>query len=378
MLSAARAWQRAGQQVPDDVRGQWDAILTERGIRDLLGGVLDAAEISPPWLLTSIFGPRHQHVGRYSEYGILRGRQRRQLIGYVGDVLVPSLPLPAPRWAPPPLSWLLFHPTTILRRHARPADERAFADEAWVFINGIMTDATIAQLNAAYLVRLFRRPITIIQNSTDGLVADLLECAAAKAAWRNGEAATKALPEIYRQLRDPQIERVVVIAHSQGTIIASVVLAALTGLNRFDTTGTGPLDLARFDPPAEAELAKLELYCLANCATTMRQQAVGRRVPFIESYGNEFDIVARLGVLAPHPVERDVQIDGPRFIRDGAWGHLLNQHYLDAIAAAQYDHGRPGPRQPGAVPFALLNGDTYPAAEPRLYQYLDGGKPPPL
>lgn len=39
------------------------------------------------------------------------------------------------------------------------------------------------------------------------------------------EAATKALHEIYRRLRDPQIERVVVIAHSQGTIIASVVLA---------------------------------------------------------------------------------------------------------------------------------------------------------
>jgi hypothetical protein len=69
-------------------------------------------------------------------------------------------------------------------------------------------------------VHLFRRPITIIQNSTDGLVEDLLECVAAKVAWRNGEAATKALHEIYRRLRDPQIERVVVIAHSQGTIIA--------------------------------------------------------------------------------------------------------------------------------------------------------------
>jgi hypothetical protein len=277
---------------------------------------------------------------------------------------------------PPPLSWLLFHPTTILRRPARPEDERAFADEAWVFINGIMTDAAIAQLNAAYLVHLFHRPITIIQNSTDGLVEDLLECAAAKVAWRNGEAATKALPEIYRRLSDPQIERVVVIAHSQGTIIASVVLAALTGLGPFAANGTGPLDLARFERPTDAELAKLELYCLANCATTMRRRGVGRPVPFIESYGNEFDIVARLAVLAPHPVERDVHIDGPRFIRRGAWGHLLNQHYLDPIAAAQYHHGRPGARQPGAVPFALLNGDQYPGADPRLYHYLDGGMPP--
>ena len=40
---------------------------------------------------------------------------------------------------------------------------------------------------------------------------------------------------------------------------------------------------------------------------------LGRPRPWIESYGNEHDVVARLGVLAPHSAERSVHIDGSRY-----------------------------------------------------------------
>ena len=47
-----------------------------------------------------------------------------------------------------------------------------------------------------------------------------------------GEAATVAFPAIYDALKDPQKERVVVVAHSQGTLIAAVVLRLMEFIYR--------------------------------------------------------------------------------------------------------------------------------------------------
>ena len=69
------------------------------------------------------------------------------------------------------------------------------------------------------------------------------------------------------------------------------------------------------------ELRKLEIYCFANCASEMAQIKFrgGKEwpVPWIESYGNENDIVARLGVLANVTGPGSVRIDGDRYKRDG-------------------------------------------------------------
>jgi hypothetical protein len=137
-----------------------------------------------------------------------------------------------------------------------------------------------------------------------------------------------------------------------------------------------PLDPADFPPLLPEEVAKLEVYCLANCATSMRYVTSGPDgpVPWIESYGNEFDIVARLGVLAPNPKRWNVEIDGPRYERVGAWGHLLNEHYLAPIERAQKKGRKRGPRTETADPFVLVNSDVFPAARvPRIYRYLNGG-----
>lgn len=77
-------------------------------------------------------------------------------------------------------------------------------------------------------------------------------------------------------------------------------------------------------------MRKLEMYCFANCATEMRSAPVkiggknGVGPAWIESYGNEMDIVARLGVLADSTGPGGVRIGGDRYIRNAAWGHLLN------------------------------------------------------
>ena len=56
-----------------------------------------------------------------------------------------------------------------------------------------------------------------------------------------------------------------------------------------------PINLGDFDELTGEELAKLEVYCFANCANRMETIGTwqGRPVPWIESYGNEKDIVAR-------------------------------------------------------------------------------------
>jgi hypothetical protein len=120
------------------------------------------------------------------------------------------------------------------------------------------------------------------------------------------------------------------------------------------------------------------VYCFANCASTMRyvDDTAAGPLPWIESYGNEFDVVARLGMLAPNPLRRGMAIDGPRYECKGAWGHLLNQHYLRAIDATQRVGHTRGPANPTAAPYVLNNAGDFPdAPQPRLFGYINGGSP---
>ncbi len=125
------------------------------------------------------------------------------------------------------------------------------------------------------------------------------------------------------------------------------------------------------EPVTEQELRKLEFYCFANCATEMRRLRFRSRhkAPWIESYGNANDIVARLGVLSNTNGCGRVQIAGDRYERAGAWGHLLNAHYLFPMMEA---HGSGDPKG-GLAP---LNRNLFPT--PRLFDYLQGKTPPPL
>jgi hypothetical protein len=314
-------------------------------------------------------------------------------VRFLASVGFLAVPRRAPSWVPQPASWLFWRPTVILQRPDQYGSWTSFPDEAWFFINGVATTDEVAQLNAAFISDLFHRPVTIIQNSTCGLVPDLVECALSKQSPRTTEAARKAFPAIHAALKSGK-HRVVIIAHSQGTIITSVVLHLLEAMTspassqRLPKGGgfAGPvfvlpedydIDPSHFPPLTEAELARLEVYCFANCASRMKHCRApvdgGPPIPWIESFGNEHDIVARLGMLAPRAAKWGIEIDGPRYVADGACGHLLNEHYLAAIEPAQKVGHKPGGRG-GTAPYRLLNGDDYPGATtPRLFRYINGG-----
>lgn len=382
---------------------------TESHVLDLGGLVIDALRINPPILPLSILGKPRGWIPpyrRYSEFKALDLWHPWRTLKTLINVTIPSAPRTPPPFGPPVLNNIFWQPTVILQRPDQYGSYTSFPNEAWFFVNGIMTNDVIAHINSAYLSHLFHRPITLIQNSTDSALLDLIECAYGKE-WRQmTEPAAKAFPAIYDALKSPHKEKVVVIAHSQGTIIMANVLRMLYAITErtmnldaqlaeivgaaamsayvdpmFVYPDEMPLDLDDFEPLDPEELAKLELYSFATCATEMGYfQPPGqdhRPIPWIEHFGNEFDIVARLGMQAPRPDHWRINIDGPRYVHAGAWGHLLNEHYLYAIEDAQKEGRRRGARN-AAAPFTLINGSQLPASGhslsgPRLFQYINGG-----
>lgn len=369
-------------------------------VGELAAIALDALQITPPLYINSIFGPPRSWLPpyeRFSEYSLLNPWRPLRTLKFLQNTWLPSLPLTPPLFNPPFLDDLFWQPTVILQRPDHYGSYTSFPDEAWFFINGIMTNDAVAQLNAALLAELFHRPITLIQNSTSSLITDLLQCALDKMNWRITEPVVKAFPALYDALTSPYKQRVVLIAHSQGTIVAAVLLRLLKQITQIERPAGAPLPAASYAPPEfifpdgapldasdfaplqERELAKLEIYSFATCGNVMAHlhpARPGRRaIPYIEHFGNEFDIVARLGMQAPHAGEHRIQIEGPRFLRPDAWGHLLNAHYLYPMAAAQRQGRRRGGRGTSA-PFVLLDADTiHTPSSPRLYAYINGGAP---
>src|SRR3974390_1849830 len=389
---------------------------------DLAFNVSYALQICPPDYVHSILGDPGSlstETCPRTELQLAEFREWSKGLAALAHILIPALP-----WGPPafsfPFSDVLFRPSVVFRYPRHPTVENRTPKEMWFFINGICTDRSVIRLNADFLYRLFKRPRTVVHNFTRGILADLAACAVGKEWDQMTESAAVAFPPIYAALKDKNCERLILLGHSQGTILCAVVLAALQELNAphqkwlralvdvgleravarklatrwdferilqgaKDGRDVKPAVLSSFlwpghgrrqpEPVTREELHKLEIYCFANCATEMhpipfKGRGANQAGPaWIESYGNEMDIVARLGVLANIQGPGSVRIAGDRYIRNAAWGHLLNAHYLHPMMAAR-DAKKP------AGGLVALQGNR--RSIPRLFGYLDAKSPPPL
>lgn len=356
---------------------------SQRSLGQLLHGVWDAAAFSPAKWIPSILGRPLSVLppyGKFSEYRhvVPVYAAPGMLLKYWPDVLIPSLPIETPDWAPSIAGLLTFQPSTVEEVPDKWGATTSFPQEEWFLINGILTNDDLARVNAAYLGHLFRRPVTLVQNATSGAFMDLAECALGKSHITSTEAAKVALPPIHAALIDPQKTRVVVIAHSQGTIIVSNVVERLAELLAGEVPPPGS-SREGLRPLTYEEIAKLEVYAFANCATRMRYVDEQQRVPWFESYANEWDIVARLGAIAPDKPSAGIEISGPVYWRPGAYGHLLNEHYLIPMERRQLRAQRPS-GDGTAAPYELLTGTGNPQTDrvPRLYSYINGGRPAPF
>jgi hypothetical protein len=274
--------------------------------------------------------------------------------------------------------------------------------EEWFFVNGICTNQEVAIQNAQELSTLFKRQVNLLYNRTDGVLFDLIECAAGKAWDKMTDGARQALGPLVSALCNPKVKRVILVSHSQGTIMAAVLLKtleeAILKSERKRTLVVAPkrrkgarvsperraarriLLRHREDPAVvdaltrltRADIGKLELYCFANCATSMEPfvalsdgDCPPRHAPWIESYGNEFDLVAQLGMLTPAHGVGSSRILGDRYERKGARGHLLNAHYL-APLIEELDTTNGTLLEPFHDNLRT---------RPRLHDYLDGKSP---
>lgn len=205
--------------------------------------------------------------------------------------------------------------------------------EKWFFINGICTSPPIAILNGLELAKAFHRPIHLIHTPTAGIVKDLWDSVTARTLRKDGKLGRAAYDVIKEALRSH--DKVVIVAHSQGTIVSSYIARKLLKDRRF-----------RHLAP------KLEIYCLAGVADSFRvdpqmSEHFGRGVPYVEHFANGMDFFCRIGVLAH--LERTA---GAVFVLPQRTGHLLNDHYIPGIWRGEYCNRRS-----------------------RLFKYIDGATP---
>jgi hypothetical protein len=399
---------------------------------DLLKIGIETLNFFPPMYIQSILGPAYTWVippRKNSEFTILDIWKPIETLRYIRDITVPAVPHEPPNLLrvlfPDFINRFFWRPSTFFQQPDQHDSVRSFPDEHWFFINGIATNKDVSKMNTDCLATIFHRPITAIQNATSSTILDLVECAVGKEykvmpninhPGTMTEPALKAAVAILTALETPETKRVVLIAHSQGTIITANILRAVTraleeckktdGLEELTSQLIGEVKteelkeiyyafksilLQFFDEDDDEsgsseskvlnKLKKLEIYTFANCANTMKYVDEKQQIPRIESFGNEKDLVSRLGMLSPELNKPDglVTIDGAMYVNDtpwnkkhSCWGHLLNQHYLFAVD----DYLSNSANQPTDNPYHLkkCQQGQY-QAMPRLYQYFHGGTP---
>lgn len=347
-----------------------------------------------------------------TEFALLSGSDPARAAEVLAQLVIPALPRRLPAWARlqprlKPAVRLLLRPSRVYRyRPARPRPDPT-PDQSWFFLDGIGSSRPLLMHQAAYLTELFGRPLTLLHNPSCGLLPDLFECTLGKGRTGVSEAARMAFAPLYSALKQPCQRRVVLLAHSQGTIIASVLLWLLRGL--YPPTAEellngeprcpeqrvaraiaerwgfpcAQLAAGRLHRPDAvrptltlAELAKLEIYAFGNCASLMGPIARQAQAPYVESYGNEFDLLARLGVLAPPASAHGAcRVGGERFVRRGARGHLLNAHYLWPMEQ-EWRASQRVESLDRRSEWRPLPGNM--ARRPRLFGYFDGATPAEL
>lgn len=134
---------------------------------------------------------------------------------------------------------LLAWPTQGSRVVEATIDERTLRrsqqhpGERWVFVNGVCTGSSGLQQNIDRLSLLFGRKVLGIHNQSYGLISDLLECIVQRCLSYSTEDVRVACEVLRGYLVDEEVKKVVLVAHSQGGIILSMVvdylLAELSG-----------------------------------------------------------------------------------------------------------------------------------------------------
>ncbi|KAL4910015.1 hypothetical protein BDW74DRAFT_165276 [Aspergillus multicolor] len=271
------------------------------------------------------------------------------------------------------ITWLLnIRPRTRRCLVGRPQGREAVnvsgdkRGEVWFFINGIATGTHWHQSNLTYLSTLFNRQIIGIHNPTKGLLLDILECIIQRDLNYSTRAIRVGRAQLHSALSSPDTTKVVLIAHSQGGIIAGAIIDWLYG--ELGDEVMGKLEVYTFASAGRILRNPLRHPWIKRREDGVNSTANEKRVlGHVEHYANTSDLVSNLGVLQftsslsasmrsaclaswyvpqcyldmhfdhgdghGHEHSRPFnQFHGPVFIHQRS-GHLLNMHYLDTMFA---------------------------------------------
>jgi hypothetical protein len=119
----------------------WElAIRDARAGLDLFASVADALAVAPTAWLPSLLGlPSSWGRAPHSEFNLVSSRHWPRLLRYLMDIGIPSIPGRAPAWVHGRLRSLFWHPSCVEHHPDENGKRDSHQDEAWFFINGILT-----------------------------------------------------------------------------------------------------------------------------------------------------------------------------------------------------------------------------------------------
>lgn len=218
-----------------------------------------------------------------------------------------KLPLYCPSWMPQSLKIIFFGENSKYIINENELDKN---NNCFIFINGVLGSEKQVLNSKLNLQNLLKKPINILFNSSHTLMSDLIESLIGKETEELTEVSSKTLEIICNKLLDKNINKLIILAYSQGTIIIAKVLNILY----------------KFGLDKEEYLKKLEIYCFSNCSSKMNY--IKNDYPYMEHFANDNDFIAKLGCNCPTEIANLISIDGKIFINKNGTGHLLNSHYL--------------------------------------------------
>lgn len=145
--------------------------------------------------------------------------------------------------------------TTILTK------ARDHSNESWIYVNGCAAGYATLQRDVDCLAYIFGRKITGIHNRTYGLTADILECLIQRVFSYNTTDVRVAYEHIKYTVLDSKKSKVVLVGHSQGGIVLSLVLDQL------------------FDELPAPLMSKIEVYTFGSAASHFSNPPISKEEP---------------------------------------------------------------------------------------------------
>lgn len=229
------------------------------------------------------------------------------LLNKFNEIFIPKLPFAHPKWLNVNLKNFFYGKSSRFITSKKISKE---SNISVLFINGILGNIDHLQSTLDILENKLDKPVDLIYNATDCLCIDVIESLIGKETSTLTEPDMLALTTISKKLFDPQIDKVIVISYSQGTIIQAKVLQTLKSMGFND----------------KIYLKKLEIFAFSNCSSKMNY--IFDKLPYIENLANKNDFIAKLGCNCSKEVSDIISIDGVTLIDHLGHGHFLNQHYL--------------------------------------------------